>query len=136
MKRRGEIGVIPKFCLINRVLVKYYKTKWKKFVWVSEGAGGSLSWVVFPSFPCYESLNHLSNSANPQFGDSHPLKEMAPTPVFLPGESHRQRSLVGYSPWGRKEWNTTERLHARTHTHTRTRTHTHTHTHTHMLVRS
>ena len=25
-----------------------------------------------------------------------------PTPVFLPGESHGQRSLVGYSPWGRK----------------------------------
>ena len=30
-------------------------------------------------------------------------KEMAPTPVFLPRESHRQRSLVCYSPWGRKE---------------------------------
>ena len=26
-----------------------------------------------------------------------------PTPVFLPGKSHRQRSLVGYSPWGLKE---------------------------------
>ena len=26
-----------------------------------------------------------------------------PTPVFLPGESHGQRSLVGYSPWGCKE---------------------------------
>ena len=25
-----------------------------------------------------------------------------PTPVFLPGESHGQRSLVGYSPWGHK----------------------------------
>ena len=25
------------------------------------------------------------------------------TPVFLPGKSHGQRSLVGYSPWGRKE---------------------------------
>ena len=25
-----------------------------------------------------------------------------PTPVFLPGESHGQRSLVGYSPWGRR----------------------------------
>ena len=24
-----------------------------------------------------------------------------PTPVLLPGKSHRQRSLVGYSPWGR-----------------------------------
>ena len=26
-----------------------------------------------------------------------------PTLVFLPGESHRQRSLASYSPWGRKE---------------------------------
>lgn len=25
-----------------------------------------------------------------------------PTPVFLPGKSHEQRSLVGYSPWGHK----------------------------------
>ena len=31
-----------------------------------------------------------------------------PTPVFLPGKSHRQRSLVGYSPWGCKEWDMTE----------------------------
>ena len=34
-----------------------------------------------------------------------------PTPVFLPGKSHRQRSLVGYSPWGGKELDMTERLH-------------------------
>ena len=33
------------------------------------------------------------------------------TPVFLPGESHGRRSLVGYSPQGRKESDTTERLH-------------------------
>ena len=33
-----------------------------------------------------------------------------PTPVFLPGEPHEQRSLVGYSPWGRKESDMTERL--------------------------
>ena len=31
-----------------------------------------------------------------------------PTPVFLPGESHGQRSLAGYSPWGHKELNMTE----------------------------
>ena len=30
------------------------------------------------------------------------------TPVFLPGESHGQRNLVGYSPRGRKELDTTE----------------------------
>ena len=33
-------------------------------------------------------------------------KGMLPTPVFFPGESHRQRSLVGYSPWGGKESDT------------------------------
>ena len=31
-----------------------------------------------------------------------------PTPVVLPGESHGQRSLEGYSPWGHKESDTTE----------------------------
>ena len=35
-------------------------------------------------------------------------KSQAPTPVFLPGESHGQRSLVGYSPWGHKESDMTE----------------------------
>ena len=30
-------------------------------------------------------------------------REWLPTPVFLPGESHAQRSLVGYSPWGHKD---------------------------------
>ena len=38
-------------------------------------------------------------------------KEMEPTPVFLPGKSHGWWNLVGYSPWGRKESDTTERLH-------------------------
>ena len=38
-------------------------------------------------------------------------KEMATPPIFLPGKSHGQRSLVGYSPWGSKESDTTEWLH-------------------------
>ena len=38
-----------------------------------------------------------------------------PTPGFLPGESHGQRSLVGYSPWGRKESDMTEVTYVRTH---------------------
>ena len=33
------------------------------------------------------------------------------TPVLLPGKSHGRRSLVGYSPWGHKESDTTKRLH-------------------------
>ena len=35
-------------------------------------------------------------------------RKRQPAPVFLPGESHGQRSLVGDSPWGRKELDTTE----------------------------
>ena len=35
-------------------------------------------------------------------------RKWQPTPVFLPGEFHGQRSLVGYSPWGHKESDTTE----------------------------
>ena len=37
-------------------------------------------------------------------------KERLPTPVFLPGKSHRQRSLAGYSPWAHKESDMTEQL--------------------------
>ena len=36
---------------------------------------------------------------------------MAPTPALLPGKSHGRKSLVGCSPWGREELDTTERLH-------------------------
>ena len=50
-------------------------------------------------------------------GQADPLeKGMQPTPVFLPGESHGQRSLAGYSPWDHKELDTTEWL-----THTQAR---------------
>ena len=35
-------------------------------------------------------------------------REWQPSPVFLPRESHGQRSLSGYSLWGRKESDTTE----------------------------
>ena len=48
---------------------------------------------------------------------SHPWVEMIPwrrkwqpTPAFLPGKSHGQRSLVGYSPWDHKELDTNEQL--------------------------
>ena len=44
-------------------------------------------------------------------GWEDPLEEeLQPTPVFSPGESYGQRSLVGYSPWGHKESDTTEWL--------------------------
>ena len=38
-------------------------------------------------------------------------RQWHPTPVLLPGKSHGRRSLVGCSPWGREESDTTEQLH-------------------------
>ena len=45
------------------------------------------------------------------FDISLTVRKWQPIPVLLPGESHGWRSLVGYSPWGRKESDRTERLH-------------------------
>ena len=39
------------------------------------------------------------------------IRQWQPTPVLLPGKSHGRRSLVGCSPWGREELDTTEQLH-------------------------
>ena len=47
---------------------------------------------------------------NPWVGEIPWRKEWLPTPVFLPGGFHRQRSLGDYSPWGRKESDMNEKL--------------------------
>ena len=66
--------------------------------------------------------NPLANSRckrsgfDPWIGKIPWRRKWQPTPGFLPGESHGQRSLAGYSPWGPKESDTTEWLS----THTRT----------------
>ena len=60
-------------------------------------------------------VKHLPTMRETQvrsLGWEYPLeKAMAPTPVLLPGKSHGQRNLIGYSPWGRKELDMTERFH-------------------------
>ena len=41
-------------------------------------------------------------------GKINRMRAWQPTSAFLPGESHGQRSLVGYSPWGHQESDMTE----------------------------
>ena len=74
-------------------------------------------------------VHHISDAIQP----SHPLsspfppafnlsqhqgllwsRKWQPTPVFLPGKLHKQRSLAGYSPWGHKELDMTERTRTNT----------------------
>ena len=47
---------------------------------------------------------------DPWVGKIPGRREQLPTPIFRPGEFHGQRSLAGYSSWGHKELDTTERL--------------------------
>ena len=60
----------------------------------------------------FYSLHNLRNVNQFQYS-LHSCRERQwhPTPVLLPGKFHGQRSLVGCSPWGRGEPDTTERLH-------------------------
>ena len=56
-------------------------------------------------------ISCLTTSNLPWFMDLTQRRQWHPTPVLLPGKSHGRRSLVGCSPWGREESDTTEWLH-------------------------
>ena len=55
--------------------------------------------------------NHRDKVRSASKSTKFQRRQWHPTPVLLPGKSHGQRSLVGCSPWGREEPETTERLH-------------------------
>ena len=58
--------------------------------------------------PTCECRRHKKHRFNPWVGKMPWRRKWQPTPVFLPGESHAQRSLGGYSPWDHKESDTAE----------------------------
>ena len=67
-----------------------------------------LEWLAYPFSS--ESSQPRNWSGVPWVGKIPWRRKWQPTPVFLPGKFHGQWSLVGYSPRGRKESDTTERL--------------------------
>ena len=63
----------------------------------------------FPSgSACKESACNVGPGFDPWVGKISLRMAWQPTPVFLPGESHGQRGLKGYSPWGHKEKDMTQ----------------------------
>ena len=56
-----------------------------------------------------KNLPAVQETRVPSLGqEDPPEKGMATTPIFLPGESHGQRSMVGYSSWGHNESDMTQ----------------------------
>ena len=91
---------------------------------LGRGAGQGGGRKYDKGFPAGASVKNLLASAGdlrdvgstPGSGRVPWRRKWQPTPVFLPGESHGQKSLVGYSPRGRKESDTTKATsHTRTH---------------------
>ena len=94
---------------------------WTLGSWVSCIAGGFF-FAKWPGKPCYiiqipsyslgllwwlsgkkkSSRQWKRRRFNPWVGKISWRRESQPTPVFLPGKSHGQKSLVGYRPWGHK----------------------------------
>ena len=57
----------------------------------------------------YQCRRHKRQGFLPLVGKTSWSRKWQPTPVFLPGKSHGQRSLAGYSLWGHKEPDMTKR---------------------------
>ena len=78
----------------------------------AEGVGYPLqySWASLVAQLVKNPPAMLETWFDPWVGEIPWRRERLPTPVFFPRESHGQRSLVGYSPWGHKELDATEWL--------------------------
>ena len=99
-------------------ILTYYSTR--KFSLASQTGLIKIDLII-----CYEGFPVCASGKEPTFpyrrckrhrfdcciGKIPWRRQWQPIPVFLPGESHGARSLVGYSPQGRKELDTTEWLH-------------------------
>ena len=73
--------------------------------------------ILLPDYITFVCLNCGRPRFEPWVGKIPWRRKWQSTPVLLPGKSHGQRSLVGYSPWGCKELDTIERLHFHFHFH-------------------
>ena len=69
-----------------------------------------IAWNIQDS-PTFKTLAFRGITLFHSYRDKRDKRQWRPTPALLPGKSHGRRSLAGYSPWGRLEWNMTERLH-------------------------
>ena len=67
-----------------------------------------LAWWLSSKESACKCRSHRRCEFDPWVGKLPWRRAWLPTPVLLPGESQGQRSLAGYSPWGRKESDTTE----------------------------
>ena len=84
--------------------------RWKTEILNREGFPGS---SVVKNLPA--NARNMRLKFNPWVGKIPKRRAWQPAAVFLPGKSQGERSLAGYSTWGRKELDMTEQLSKHTH---------------------
>ena len=82
--------------------------RWQLRFWMSGFAGGASG-----KDPACQCRRQKRRGFNPEVGKIPWRRTWQPTPVFLPEESHGQRSLAGCSPWGRTESDRTACIHSK-----------------------
>ena len=110
---------VSAFYILSSFVITFLPTS--KHLLITGGGGGGVALKIF--FPCYLQANpnsqvflylHQSFPFLDHFWNTWKIpwrRKWQSTPALLHGKSHGWRSLIGYSPWGRKESNTTEWLH-------------------------
>ena len=88
----------------EKAMAIHFSTLARQIPWVEEPGRLQSMWLLRVGHNWVTSLS--------LFTFMHWRRKWQLTPVFLPGKSHGWRNLVSYSPWGRKESDTTERLHS------------------------
>ena len=91
------------FCMFNTTFCHSYSS----LIWIHRNDASAGVFKINNGRPSLVVKNLPANAENAEFSSwvrKIPWRrEWQPTPVFLPGKSHGQRSLMGYSPWGHKE---------------------------------
>ena len=105
----------PSFLLFSQILgLGFCKPQFCFASWFYFGSGNTVALEGVRTFLVAQTSRICLQCGRPRFCPwvrKIPWRrEWLPTPVFLPGEFHGQRSLVGYSLWGRKELDKTEWL--------------------------
>ena len=120
-KKRKEFRLMPSYLLVQSYLWLFsFKDLWNIRPADDLGSPGGANGKE----PAYQCRRHKKHRFNPWVRKIPWRRKWQPTPVFLPGKSHGQRSLAGYSRWGHKELDRTEAINPNTHTHTLAHTHT------------
>ena len=106
-KKRKEFRLMPSYLLVQSYLWLFsFKDLWNIRPEDVLGSPGGANGKE----PAYQCRRHKKHRFNPWVRKIPWRRKWQPSPVFLPGKSHEQKSTVGYSSWGHKESDMTEHM--------------------------